>query len=138
MLSRKNHHGKPCPYCRRQMNLHDFHLRPTWDHVVPKSRGGRERIVCCHKCNGIKGDIMPDQWAAYMAANPGWWLLTRAERRARRVARQGSAPAPPTVVPPVLIYRLPRPEDSMRPYERSQFLLSAYRDAKTNESTSEV
>ena len=119
-MSRQLHHGKHCPYCRRQMNLHDSHLRPTWDHIVPKSRGGKEKIVCCNKCNGIKGDMMPDQWAVYMAANPGWWLLTRAELRARarasreafrlakwgprRAERQGSAPAAPVVVPPPLIW----------------------------------
>jgi hypothetical protein len=115
------------------MNLHDFHLRPTWDHVVPRSRGGRERIVCCHKCNGIKGDMMPDEWRAYMTANPSWWLLTRAERRARnRDTREGARLAKwgPR--------REPRPEDSMRPYERSQFLLKAYRDAKTNEPNTEA
>lgn len=107
------------------MNLRDFHLRPTWDHIVPASRGGREKIVCCLKCNGIKGDMMPDAWTAYMAANPGWWLLTRADRKRRnkearlaggptnhgvmirrQTERQGQPPPGPVVVPPHLIYNL--------------------------------
>ena len=105
------------------MNLHDNRLQPTRDHVVPQSRGGRSIIICCLQCNGIKADMLPDQWASYMAANPGWWMLTRAERRARareprvaarlakwgprRAQRQGSPPAAPVVVPPQLIWSAP-------------------------------
>jgi HNH endonuclease len=106
--SRALAHGKPCPYCKRGMNLHSFNLRPTRDHVVPKSRGGRDTVICCNKCNGIKGDMLPHEWEAYMRANPGWWLLSKAERRRRqrppRAPRQGTPPAPPVVVPPALIF----------------------------------
>ncbi|MHB8272701.1 HNH endonuclease [Bradyrhizobium sp.] len=119
-MSRKEAHGKPCPYCQRQMDLRSFHLEPTRDHVIPQSKGGRKTIICCRLCNSIKADMLPSQWEAYMAANPGWWLLTRAERRARARApreavreakygprkpqRQGSPPAKPVVVPPELIW----------------------------------
>lgn len=112
-MHRNTSNGKPCPYCKRTMNSKDFHLRPTWDHVIPVSRGGRAKIVCCNKCNGIKGNMLPDQWEAYMEANPGWWLLSRAERRARNKAnpnavwwrgRQGSPTPRPVVVPPELIF----------------------------------
>jgi hypothetical protein len=83
-----------------------------------------------------------------MRANPRWWTLTKAERRARaratkeqqrtekwgaRVKRrelQGSPPAAPVVVPPELIWKA----NQMRPYERSQFPLNAYRDAKALEA----
>jgi hypothetical protein len=111
------HDGKPCPYCRRAMNSKSFHLQPTRDHVIPRCRGGREIIICCLKCNGLKADMGEQEWFAYMRANPGWWLLTRAERKRRRRAaapngkgnmvraRQGSPPVPPVVVPPEYIWR---------------------------------
>jgi hypothetical protein len=105
------------------MNRNSNQLQPTRDHLVPRSHGGRSIIICCLQCNGIKADMLPDQWASYMAANPGWWLLTRAERRARareprkaaRLAkwgprqplRQGSPKPAPVVVPPELIYSKP-------------------------------
>lgn len=117
-MNRKSHHGKACPYCGRLMDLGSVALQPTRDHIVPQSRGGRAVVICCSKCNAIKADMMPEVWAAYMAANPGWWMMTRAERRARarsarglgqplvfkRRQRQGSPPAPPVIVPPELIW----------------------------------
>ena len=68
------------------MQLGHPKLEPTREHVMPQCRGGRTIIIACLQCNGIKADMLPDQWESYMAANPGWWLLTKAERRAR--ARQ--------------------------------------------------
>jgi hypothetical protein len=122
--NRKMHHGKACPYCRRQMMLNHMKLEPTRDHVMPKCANGKEIIICCRQCNGIKGHMLPDQWRSFMAANPGWWLLSRAERRARaRMAhrgrgtpnvhgnfvreRQGSPPMAPVVVPPSFIWTRP-------------------------------
>jgi hypothetical protein len=115
------HDGKPCPYCKRAMNSRDFLLQPTRDHVIPRCRGGTEIIICCLKCNGIKGDMDEQEWFAYMRANPGWWTLTKAERKRRRRAaarqydqpdakgnvikgKQGSPPLPPVVVPPEFIW----------------------------------
>jgi hypothetical protein len=41
------------------------------------SRGGtnaKENIrQACYRCNNIKGNMMPDEWTAFMAANPYWW-----------------------------------------------------------------
>ena len=91
-MSRRSFHGKPCPYCRRQMNLNDFHLQPTADHIVPQSMGGRKTIICCLKCNNLKADMLPEVWAAFMAANPGWWKHSREERKARRL--NGPYPLP--------------------------------------------
>lgn len=123
----ERHHGKPCGYCSRPMDKNSDALRATRDHSIPRSKGGTSspKIICCHKCNGLKGDMLPDEWAAYMRANPRWWLLTHAERRASRRAdrdkkrvekwgarlarrdreRQGSPLPGPVVVPPELIYR---------------------------------
>lgn len=64
--------GKPCTYCRRTMKAWTP-THPTRDHVVPVSKGGRETVWACHQCNNLKGDSMPDVWAAFMAATPDWW-----------------------------------------------------------------
>lgn len=127
------------------MNLRDFHLQPTRDHVIPQSKGGKITTICCLKCNNIKGDMLPEQWTAYMAANPGYWLLTRAERRAlmrtsreakrtekwgpRKIAmdqilgrpsRQGSPKPAPVVVPVEYIY----PKAPVIPMADSQYILT--------------
>lgn len=116
-------HGRLCVYCRRPMDRTDFWREPTRDHVVPRSQNGTRKVMACRLCNTVKGSAMPERWAAFMAANPGWWLLTKAEiRRAWRTLpadavgtleivfyppppRQGSPPAKPPVVPPELIWR---------------------------------
>lgn len=65
--------GEPCPYCRRPMRFNLFGAEPTRDHVIPKSKGGDEMIWACWTCNNMKGDMLPGEWAAFMAANPEWW-----------------------------------------------------------------
>lgn len=121
------------------MERHHPKLQPTHDHIVPVSRGGRAVIVACIQCNGIKADMLPEQWAAFMAANPGWWLLDKLALRAARrmvstpgiqhrtqfgIYRPRARKPGPVVVPPELIYA-----NSLRPYERAMFLLQAHRDA---------
>jgi 5-methylcytosine-specific restriction endonuclease McrA len=64
---------KPCPYCKRTMSYKLPGQQPTLDHVHPKSKGGKKVIVACWTCNGIKGDMLYDEWIAFMAANPEWW-----------------------------------------------------------------
>ena len=61
MLSRKNvlrRDGNTCQYCGAESNL-------TIDHVVPKSRGGRDTwenlVAACVTCNNQKGDATPDE-----------------------------------------------------------------------------
>lgn len=122
-MLRDKHHGEPCPYCLRKMDRGSWKLVPTRDHVMPVSRGGTRKIICCLTCNGIKGDMLPQQWEIYMANNPGWWLLSKAERRQRRGAKQQKYDYPngngdlirgrpsrqgseklPVVVPPALIF----------------------------------
>ena len=117
--NRKIAHGRPCPYCGRQMERFHPKLDPTRDHVMPQSLGGTKIIICCAQCNHIKADMPPDVWAGFMAAHPGWWLLTKYELRAIRRGpkaesreakwgprrqRQGSPPTKPVVVPPGLIW----------------------------------
>jgi len=43
----------------------------TTDHKQPKAKGGdlydyNNLAVCCHKCNGIKGDMSYDEWKYLM------------------------------------------------------------------------
>lgn len=120
-MLRDTYHRKPCPYCLRQMDRGDARLMATRDHIIPASRGGRRLTICCQTCNGIKADMLPGEWIVFMERNPGWWLLSRTElRRVRRApnagghikerpikrggVRQGTAPAPPVIVPPELIW----------------------------------
>lgn len=80
--------GERCTYCDRVLEATGSRTRleATRDHVVPKSRGGDRTVWACRLCNAIKGDMLPDEWAAFMADYPRWWLLTqfRAITRFRR------------------------------------------------------
>jgi hypothetical protein len=72
-----------CTYCKRETinssrcRINDP-LTRTRDHVIPLSRGGLDtrvnRVISCLRCNSVKGSMMPDEWAAYMVANPMWWI----------------------------------------------------------------
>lgn len=48
-----------CQYCGKTGKMKDF----TFDHVVPKSRGGKTTwdniVTCCSSCNSKKGDKTP-------------------------------------------------------------------------------
>ncbi len=62
VLRRDNHR---CAYCDAFAN--------TIDHVMPKSRGGRDSwenlVACCLRCNNVKGDKTPEEM--------GWGLRHR-------------------------------------------------------------
>jgi hypothetical protein len=50
-----------CTYCGRKVTSHNF----TWDHVFPKSKGGREKdnlVICCHDCNQFKDNHTLKEW----------------------------------------------------------------------------
>lgn len=89
-----------CVYCGREtfpgsrLRINHPQTR-TRDHVIPLSRGGLDtkenRVIACLRCNNIKGNMMPDEWAAYMEATPMWWTLTRYQRRLRAL---GNPPLP--------------------------------------------
>lgn len=48
--------GLPCIYCWEPMSV------PTWDHVVPLSKGGpnvrQNLVVACRECNAEKADLL--------------------------------------------------------------------------------
>jgi len=50
--------GNACVYCGSKKDL-------TLDHVIPKSRGGRDSwenlVTCCSKCNSKKADKTPKE-----------------------------------------------------------------------------
>lgn len=46
-----------CSYCFRQMRLEYGHPDSvTFDHVIPKSAGGRSEVAACYQCNMEKAD----------------------------------------------------------------------------------
>jgi hypothetical protein len=59
-------------------------LAATRDHVIPRSKRGRNGVAyktrtvpCCRLCNGLKADMLPEEWTAFMLANPEWWTRRR-------------------------------------------------------------
>jgi hypothetical protein len=80
--------GNPCHWCKRILEAVDSlsRLAATKDHIHPKSKGGKETVWACWACNHLKGDRLPAEWEAFMAANPQWWKLChgRPNRRSYR------------------------------------------------------
>jgi 5-methylcytosine-specific restriction endonuclease McrA len=63
-LSRKNillRDRYTCQFCGRVFPAGDL----TLDHVIPRSRGGHtdwdNLVACCHACNNLKGDRLPEE-----------------------------------------------------------------------------
>lgn len=52
----KKYFDADCCYCGRELNILTF----TYDHLIPKSKGGRNlhdnKRPCCQNCNTWKGD----------------------------------------------------------------------------------
>ncbi|MFN8076874.1 MAG: HNH endonuclease [Kineosporiaceae bacterium] len=80
--------GRAVPVSRRGVLRRDAHRcaycaghASTVDHVLPRSRGGRDSwenlVACCMRCNNVKGDRTPEEM--------GWVL------RVRPVAPRGAA-----------------------------------------------
>src|SRR5437764_4514 len=59
-----------CQYCGRPHPSHDL----TFDHVVPRSRGGRtvwnNVVTACAGCNLLKGNRLPQQTGMYPRQRP--------------------------------------------------------------------
>jgi hypothetical protein len=53
--------GYRCQYCGVKFPTNEL----TWDHVMPKSRGGGftwdNLVTCCHPCNRKKDDMTPEE-----------------------------------------------------------------------------
>ena len=59
-----------CQYCRRCWPTHEL----TFDHVVPRSRGGRTTwtnvVTACQSCNLLKGNRLPHQSGMHPKSRP--------------------------------------------------------------------
>lgn len=57
-----------CAYCHEKVR------RPTLDHVIPKSRGGKSdwenTVTACRPCNNVKQDRTPREASMFMAYQP--------------------------------------------------------------------
>ena len=62
-------HGK-CQYCGLRVSLSEF----TYDHVVPRARGGKTDwdncVVCCMPCNQRKGSKTPAEAGMKLLSTP--------------------------------------------------------------------
>lgn len=73
-----------CQYCGVKLapsKVSDLTIRPTLDHVMPSSRGGKstwENSVCsCMRCNSRKGDKTPSEAGLFLKIKP--WKPTISE-----------------------------------------------------------
>jgi 5-methylcytosine-specific restriction endonuclease McrA len=59
--------GHRCAYCGKAAS--------TIDHVLPRSRGGKDTwenlVACCLRCNNVKGDRTPQEMAWELRLVPG-------------------------------------------------------------------
>lgn len=73
-----------CQYCGENFKTHEL----TFDHVVPKSRGGRtvwENIVAaCQCCNTSKGQSLPSEVDMYPIAEPRKPSIYELQEQGRR------------------------------------------------------
>jgi 5-methylcytosine-specific restriction endonuclease McrA len=62
--------GWRCCYCGEKFPTHDL----TYDHVVPRSKGGKTRwqniVTSCSPCNGKKGDRTPEEAGMRLLRKP--------------------------------------------------------------------
>lgn len=78
-------HKGICAYCRRKTEMPRLgqpvrNLTATVEHVIPICRGGAQRgsnvTLACSLCNGMKGNMTPQDWNEFMMMNPEWWRAT--------------------------------------------------------------
>src|SRR5689334_5251132 len=59
-----------CQYCGHKASMSEL----TYDHVVPRSQGGRTEwtniVTCCYECNRHKGGRTPKQAGMHLLAQP--------------------------------------------------------------------
>jgi 5-methylcytosine-specific restriction endonuclease McrA len=89
-LSRKNlllRDHFTCQFCGRALPAHEL----TLDHVVPRSRGGGtdwdNLVACCHKCNNLKGDRLPEEAGLRLLRPPRPFTLHTSRQIMRMMGR---------------------------------------------------
>lgn len=90
-------HGRAVPVSRRGVLRRDVHRcaycgghATTVDHVMPRSRGGRDAwenlVACCVRCNNAKGDRTPEEKGWSLRCTPyaprgAAWVVRGADQR---------------------------------------------------------
>ena len=89
-LSRKNlllRDRYTCQFCGRPFPAHEL----TLDHVIPRSRGGHtdwdNLVACCHKCNNLKGDRLPEEAGLKLLRPPRPFTLHTSRQIMRMMGR---------------------------------------------------
>jgi 5-methylcytosine-specific restriction endonuclease McrA len=78
--------GWQCQYCGGHFRTHEL----TFDHVIPRSKGGRTTwdniVTACHDCNLKKGDALPLQAGMFPGTDPVQPTLSALQRRGRELS----------------------------------------------------
>jgi 5-methylcytosine-specific restriction endonuclease McrA len=89
-LSRKNlllRDRYTCQFCGHAFPAHEL----TLDHVIPRSRGGHtdwdNLVACCHKCNNLKGDRLPEEAGLKLMRPPRPFTLHTSRQIMRMMGR---------------------------------------------------
>jgi 5-methylcytosine-specific restriction endonuclease McrA len=89
-LSRKNillRDRNTCQFCGRVLPASEL----TLDHVIPRSRGGHtdwdNLVACCHRCNSLKGDRLPEEAGLKLARQPRPFTLHTSRQLMRLMGR---------------------------------------------------
>jgi 5-methylcytosine-specific restriction endonuclease McrA len=89
-LSRKNvllRDRYTCQFCGRVMPAQEL----TLDHVIPRSRGGHtdwdNLVACCHRCNNLKGDRLPEEAGVRLLRPPMPFTLHTSRQIMRMMGR---------------------------------------------------
>ncbi len=89
-LSRKNiimRDRSTCQFCGRTLPTSDL----TLDHVIPRSRGGHtdwdNLVACCHRCNNLKGDRLPEEAGLKLLRPPRPFTLHTSRQLMRLMGR---------------------------------------------------
>ncbi len=89
-LSRKNillRDRYTCQFCGRVHPAHEL----TLDHVIPRSRGGHtdwdNLVACCHTCNNLKGDRLPEEAELKLLRPPRPFTLHTSRQIMRMLGR---------------------------------------------------
>ena len=76
-----------CQFCRRVLPAHEL----TLDHVIPRSRGGHtdwdNLVACCHRCNNLKGDRLPEEVGLRLMRPPMPFTLHTSRQIMRMMGR---------------------------------------------------
>ncbi len=111
-----------CAYCgdplvfldKENRTNNSSQWRPTIDHIVPKSKGGKDvpdNWVLAHsRCNSVKGNLMPDDiLKLFKNMRKTFTTLAARNKKMEKLSEKGvGAPPPPYVHIPKKLKPLPK------------------------------